>query len=130
MYSILGWLNALLLTLMILPFILVRANKMIFKGKNKGLQTITKLLRKWHKQMGAVLVVTGITHGYLALGGFILHTGILLYLALLATGSMGFLFYRKKKKILLQLHRYLAALVIALLALHLIFPSALDYIFN
>ena len=46
MYSILGWLNALLLTLMILPFILVRANKMIFKGKNKSLQSITKLLRK------------------------------------------------------------------------------------
>ena len=130
MYSILGWLNALLLILMILPFILVRANKMIFKGKNKGLQSITKLLRKVHKQMGLVLVVTGITHGYLALGGFILHTGTLLYLSLIATGSMGFLFYRKKKKILLQLHRYLAALVIALLALHLIFPSALYYIFN
>lgn len=87
MYSILGWLNALLLILMILPFILVRANKMIFKGKNKGLQSITKLLRKVHKQMGLVLVVTGITHGYLAL-------------------------------------------VIALLALHLIFPSALYYIFD
>ena len=87
MYSILGWLNALLLILMILPFILVRANKMIFKGKNKGLQSITKLLRKVHKQMGLVLVVTGITHGYLAL-------------------------------------------VIVLLALHLIFPSALYYIFN
>ena len=87
MYSILGWLNALLLILMILPFILVRANKMIFKGKNKGLQSITKLLRKVHKQMGLVLVVTGITHGYLAL-------------------------------------------VIVLLALHLIFPSALYYIFD
>ena len=38
--------------------------------------------------------------------------------------------YKAAQKILLQLHRYLAALVIVLLALHLIFPSALYYIFD
>ncbi|WP_051188407.1 hypothetical protein [Proteocatella sphenisci] len=127
MYSILGWLNAVLLTLMVMPFALIRANKMIFKGKNKNIQSLTRMLRKIHKQMGFVLVVTGIVHGYLALGGLRLHTGTLLYLSLLLTGTMGLLFYLKKKKIFLQLHRYFAALVIMLLALHLIFPSALNY---
>ena len=36
-------------------------------------------------------------HGYMALGGFKLHTGTLLYLSIIATAGLGGSFYKTKK---------------------------------
>jgi cytochrome b561 len=128
MYSVLGWLNAVILGVLLSPFVLGFLNKHLFKTKSKGFRDIVKLLRRFHKPLGLALAVLAPIHGYMALGGFRLHTGSLLYISAFITVALGGSFYRLKKKELFKWHKRMAAVTVLLLAVHLLFPSALRFL--
>lgn len=121
-YAILGWVSVGLLALLILPYVLVLINKAFIKGKNKGLLKVIRFLRKLHKPAGILLLLVAAWHGYLALGTVRMHTGLVLFLFVLATVVLGGTFFRLKNKKLLKLHRVLAVLTVAMFFLHFFFP--------
>ena len=130
-YKFFAWLNVVLLVIQLAPYLLVRLNKEFLKTKNKTYLTLTKGLRKYHKQTGALLLVTGIIHGYLALGGQLrLHTGTILYLAIVLSAILGFGFFKKKQKQLLKVHRTMALLIVLLFLIHFLTPNLMSDILN
>lgn len=128
MYSVLGWLNAGILVILLSPFLLNFLNNHLIKTKSKGFRHLVKLLRGFHKPLGVILAILAPIHGYMALGGFRLHTGTFLYLSAFATAALGGSFYRLKKRTLFQWHKRMAAVTVVLLLIHIFFPSALLYL--
>ncbi|TJX13179.1 hypothetical protein E9840_10345 [Tissierella creatinini] len=129
-YKILGWINAISLTIVVAPFALNFLSRKLFNSKNKDIRNIVKYLRKFHKPLGIVLIVIGIIHGYMALGSLRLHTGTLLYLSIILTGALGGSFYKAKKRIFFVWHKRMAFVSVALLMLHYFYPSAIYYLLN
>ncbi|WP_422484884.1 hypothetical protein [Gudongella sp. DL1XJH-153] len=130
MYSVLGWLNVVILGVILSPYILNFLNRKFFKTQNKAFRDTVKILRRLHKPLGVAIAVFALVHGYLALGGFRLHTGSLLYLSIFLTALLGGSFYKLKKKTLFVWHKRMALLSFLLLILHLFYPSALYYLLN
>ncbi len=130
MYAVLGWINATILVVLLLPFLLSFLNRHLIRTKNVKYLNFTKIARNFHKPLGITLAVLAPIHGYLALGGFRLHTGTLLYLSAFATSVLGGSFYKLKKRPLFLWHKRMAAITVALLLLHIIMPSALYYLFR
>ncbi len=130
MYRILGWLNAGLLLVMTAPFWLRFLNERLFHLKGGAYAKTIKALRTIHKPLGGAILLIGFIHGYLALGAFRPHTGALVALSILATAILGFLFYKLRKKGLFLWHRRSVLLIVLFLLIHLIFPSALYYLFG
>lgn len=130
MYKILGWINAILLVMILIQFILNFSNRKFIKTDNKTFKKVQKIFKTIHKPLGIALAISGPIHGYLALGGFRLHTGSLLYLSLSITAILGGSFYKLKKRVFFLWHKRFAALTVLLLLVHLLFPDALWYIFN
>jgi hypothetical protein len=130
MYQILGILNVALFVGVTSPYWLRRINQWFFHGKSKGIVQGVKKLRKVHKPLGICLVVLSLIHGYLALGALRLHTGSLAWIMSIITVLLGVLFYKRKKAVYLLWHKRAALLTIILTVLHLVFPSALYYIFS
>lgn len=130
MYKILGWINAILLVLILVQFFLNYTNRKFIKTDNKTFKKIQKIFKLIHKPLGVALAVLGPIHGYMALGGFRLHTGSLLYLSLFITAILGGSFYRLRKKVFFLWHKRIAALTVLLLMVHIFFPDALWYIIN
>ncbi len=130
MYSVLGWLNVVVLAVILSPYVLGFLNRKFFKTKSKGFRDAMKFLRRLHKPLGVTLAILALVHGYLAMGGFRLHTGSLLYLSIFITALLGGSFYRLKKRSLFTWHKRMALLSFLLLLLHLLYPSALYYLLN
>lgn len=130
MYKILGWINAILLVLIIAQFILNYTNRNFIKTDNKTFKKIQKLFKLIHKPLGITLAILGLIHGYMALGGFRLHTGSLLYLSLFITAILGGSFYKLRKKVFFLWHKIIAALTVLLLMVHIFFPDAIWYLLN
>lgn len=77
-----------------------------------------KIIRTAHRHAGRTILITGLIHGYLALGGFRLHPGLLLYSLILLNVIFILLFKKTKKKVLVNLHKYFPALIVVMLSLH------------
>lgn len=130
MYSTLGWLNIGFLVLMTAPYWLRLLNKHTLHLKGGAYAKTIKALRAIHKPLGLTVVVVMLVHGYLALGSLRLHTGTIVGVMLLITASLGGLFYFTKKRFAFTWHKRMALLLVVLLLIHLIFPSAVYYLFN
>ncbi|MEL7603419.1 MAG: hypothetical protein AAGU77_09720 [Bacillota bacterium] len=130
MYRILGYLNAALFVLITSPYWLRRVNQWALHIRSAGFMKLLKLLRAMHKPLAALLLISAAVHGYLALGSLRPHTGSLVFLVLLVTGSLGLASYKKKKPSLFKWHKGMALVVAALIALHILAPGALYYIFG
>ena len=130
MYGILGWLNVVLIAIMTAPYWLRLVNSKTFKFKGGAYGKVIKALRQIHKPLGIAILLIAAIHGYLALGGFRLHTGSILLMVLAITALFGLGFYLKKKKVFFKWHKRLALLAVFALALHLIYPSAIYYLLN
>lgn len=130
MYSVLGWLNVIILGVILSPYVLSFLNRKFFKTQNNVFKNTVKVLRRLHKPLGLAIAVLAIVHGYLALGGLRLHTGSLLYLSIFITALLGGSFYKLKKRALFKWHKRMALLSFLLLILHLFYPSALYYLLN
>lgn len=125
MFRILGWINVGLLVIVLLPWIGTKVNKLFFEGKNESLRTGIRWIRTVHKPAAVLLVVVAIVHGYLAVGRLILHTGTVLYVSLLLTAVTGIGFWRRKKKVIFQGHKFFALVSTLLFLLHWLAPGAL-----
>lgn len=127
-YSLLGWINVLILGILITPYILNFLNRNFIKTRNKQYFKVIKILRKAHKPLGIALVVFGLIHGYMALGSLRLHTGTLFYISIFITVTLGGSFHKTKKRAFLLWHRRMALLTVALFLLHLLAPGAIYYL--
>ena len=121
MYKILGWTNAIVTLILILPFAL----QAISKKKEGVLHSITKFLRKAHKPLGIVILISVAAHGILALGAFTLHTGTVAGIAFVVAALLGVLFMWLKKKQIFKIHRILAYIYVLIVIMHLLLPSLL-----
>jgi len=130
MYSVLGWLNVVILGVILSPFALNFLNRKFFKTQNRLFRDTVKFLRRLHKPFGVAIAVLALVHGYLAMGGIRLHTGSLLYASIFVTALLGGSFYKLKKRSLFVWHKRMAFLSFLLLLLHLFYPSALFYLLN
>jgi hypothetical protein len=130
MYSVLGWLNVVVLGVILSPYVLGFLNRKFFKTQKQGFRNTLKFLRRLHKPLGIAMAVLALVHGYLAMGGLRLHTGSLLYLSIIITALLGGSFYKLKKRALFTWHKRMALVSFLLLLLHLFYPSALYYLLN
>lgn len=121
MYKILGWTNAIVTIILLLPFALHAVSK-----KKEGiLHSITKFLRKAHKPIGILVFISIAAHGMLALGSFSLHTGTIAGISFAIAGIFGILFMISKKKQIFKTHRILAYIYVLIVIVHLLLPSLL-----
>ena len=128
-YKNLGWLNLVIIGVLITPFLLNFLNKNFFKTKNHFYKKIIVFFRKIHKPLGIALLIIPLIHGYMALGTlFRLHTGTLLYISIFITASMGGIFYKLKKKEFFLWHKRMAFITVILFLIHFYFPGALYYL--
>ncbi|WP_425538691.1 hypothetical protein [Microaceticoccus formicicus] len=124
MYSIFGWISAGILGILLLPFILLRLNKYIFKTKSKAFFNSIIVLRRLHKPLGVLFLAAALYHGYLILGRITLHTGTVLYSILILTAVFGGGYYRTKNSNFLKLHRLFAASALVMFLVHFFYPYA------
>lgn len=120
MVVILGFINALLLTLLLSPFLLRRINKLIYQNKNKALKKSAASLSKMHMYFAYILLATAFTHGYMALGTIRLHSGYLLWLLVFIQVIWGNIFKKIKKPYMLKIHRTVGLSSLLLLLFHLL----------
>jgi len=130
MYVFFGWLNIALIAVMTSPFWLRFLNDRTLHLKGGAYGKTIKFLRTIHKPLGVVILIIALVHGYLALGAFRLHTGLLLWLSVFITAVLGISFYFTRKKALFLWHRRMVLVVLFFLLVHLIFPSAVYYLLN
>ena len=124
-YSLLGWLSAVIIGLQIAPYIIRKAVPVGWQSR-PFLKNTMKHLRKIHKPVGLLLLIVPPIHGYMALGGFRLHTGVVLAIPLMATVVLGACFFFLKKKALLVWHRRMALVSVVLFLVHYFMPSLLS----
>lgn len=130
-YSNLGWLNLILIGVLITPYVLKFLNRKLFKTKNDLYKKTITFFRKIHKPLGIAILIIPLIHGYMALGTlFRLHTGTLLYLSILTTASLGGSFFKLKKKKLFVWHKRMAFITVILFLIHFYFPSAIYNLLN
>ena len=112
--TLLAYINSFLMLILVITGITKRYPKLI-----KNLKTSTKkLLRSLHRYSGYALLITGIGHGYLALGAFRYHPGYILYSLIVLNISFILLFKKTKKKVLLKIHQYFPVFIVSMLILH------------
>lgn len=124
-YSFFGWVSAISLGTLVLPFLMVRLNKYVLKTKNPHYFKLIKGLRKLHKPLGIIFGIVALTHGIMALGAFRLHTGWLLYFSVVLTVVTGGAFYRLKKKSIFIWHKLFTLAAVLLFLLHFFRPYAI-----
>jgi hypothetical protein len=129
-YQLLGWLNVVLLAVMTAPYWIRFVNSHTLHLKGGAYAKTIKVLRTIHKPLGGLILLIALVHGYLAWGTLRLHTGTFLWLSVLITASLGLLFFLTKKKALFIWHKRMVLLILAMLLIHLLFPSAVYTLFH
>lgn len=78
--------------------------------------------KKIHRIAGYGILVIGLLHGFIAVGGFRLHPGYLFYSFIVVNVLLILLFKHtkkpKKKKVLLKLHKYFPSIIFIFWLLH------------
>ncbi|NDL67019.1 hypothetical protein [Anaerotalea alkaliphila] len=123
MYKILAWFNVAFLTVMTAPWWMQFLNRHLLhlKGAARSRYSkVARMARKVHKPLGLVVLAVGITHGYLALGTLRLHSGLVLWLFLLATASLGGAYYRTKKLFFFTNHKRMALATVLVFLFHVL----------
>ncbi len=120
MYRTLGIINVLLVITITAPFWLRYLNRYVFHSDSPAFKKLIKILRKIHKPLGVLLVLSAVAHGYLALGTLRLHSGTILWGMILITAALGGAFYRKKKAVFFIWHKRAALAVVLLVLAHIL----------
>lgn len=121
----LGWMNVLLIFLLVFVYIGRMLDKYVFSGRpikfyGSTLKKLIKISSQWHIYLAILLIISAGLHGYLALGGYLYpHSGYFLFLAILLSGINGILFKKFKKKNLFLAHKLSAIFAIILLVWHI-----------
>jgi len=122
MVEVLGWLN---IGLIILMGTIYPIKKIYLKNKSHGVFSIYRKTRLLHPILGLIIVVIGLTHGYLALGTLRLHTGSLLVTTIIVMGCVTSLGRKQLlfKKSWIKIHRSLVPILFIFIILHIFFRS-------
>ncbi len=127
MYKFFGWLNVALVVVITAPWWLRKLNEWFFHSKARGYLQLQKVLRKLHKPLAAILLLSIVTHGLLVMGTLLkLNTGTLALVVFLLTAGIGLILWLAKKYKLLPWHKIGALAAVLLVVAHLIWP----YIFG
>lgn len=119
--NILAFTNATLFTILLFTGFLKTNKKILRSISKKHIQ----LHRTIHKVAARLLVVTGITHGLLAVGGFMIHPGFVLYGTILLNICLIYLFKKTKKKYFMTAHEIFPLAIAILLVLHFLSMNGL-----
>lgn len=127
MYKFLGFVNIVLVVVIVSPYLLRKLNQWFFHTKSASFTKTQKVLRTVHKPAAALLLISIAVHGWLALGALRLHTGTVAGIFFLLTAVLGLLFYLMHKANLLKWHRTLALVAVITAIIHLVAPSLFYY---
>lgn len=119
MVTFLAWLNVFLAFVMVSVYILRRVQRLRKKKAGPGMKKFTILLAKIHPVVGMALIASGLLHGYLALRIFYLHTGYLLWFAIVAMLLIRLVGVLTKSRNWIRIHRFGALVVVAGLLVHI-----------
>lgn len=113
----------LLITVVLYPLYKNVFVKKLSKNPNPLYRNAFKILKKIHPVFASAAIITGSYHGFLMLGGFRIHTGSLIIIALL---FMGGTFLAGKTKVLRTkwriYHRAGGLVTVTAVMIHLLFP--------
>ena len=126
LYEFLGFVNLILLGILVTPYVLRKLNGWFFHTKSPAYFKVLKAFKAIHRPLALALLVVVVIHGWLALGSLTLHTGTVAAAVFILTAVLGLSFYLLKKPNLLKTHRVFALLAVLLVAFHLLFPWALS----
>ncbi len=125
LFKLFAWINVSLaafnLFLFFIRFIGRKSGNASTASVKKKLAMIIKTTRKIHPFTGFLLIVFGFTHGFLALGGFSLHTGTLVWIACILM-PLTLILKKKGYRKWIFLHRSMDAVLWILLILHRVNP--------
>ena len=130
MYRIFGWINVAVVAVMIAPFVLRWISLRLGKSKQSAVNKCFRFMRRLHKPLGGLLFASALVHAVLVLSGWRLHTGTILGFIVIIISIFGLLFFAVKKKWVVSTHKIFAYILIALVLVHLIFPSAIYQLFG
>lgn len=113
--------STVLAVLLSVIYILRVANTKFFKGKNKILGNLNKLLRMPHKWLGIILIITGLIHGIYSSDSVLsLNWGTICWVVSVLLG-LNFMFKKRfnKSKPWIFYHRVLTVIFILTLVVHI-----------
>jgi len=127
MTGILAWINVSLLLFQLLPWVLKQMVRNRWIQPGDRYRRVLRAVRIMHRPAGLLMVLIGITHGYLATGGNVRLnlTGTLVWLVLLATVAAGGVHALTKQRNWLRLHRAMVLGLLTVLIWHYNFRGAL-----
>lgn len=126
MYKTFGWINVVLLLVVLVPYILRLIGKVFVKSESKGYLSALKFFKVLHKPFAGLLVLSVVVHGSLAPGYFTLRTGLALMALVIITAILGIAFSVTSKKSLFKDHKLFAGLTLLMALVHLVFPYAFN----
>lgn len=120
MVRFLGWFNFTLIIFNFSLFFARRFNKHLLTNRSFFMRDVSRFLSSLHPITGIVVVITGIIHGYLALGSIRLHSGLILWLTIVITGILAGWGKKLRIRYWVARHRLASLLIIVSLILHLV----------
>lgn len=133
MMKLLGWTTVILVSLSILFYLTLALNRIMAKTQSRSkfvslgksiVKSILPFARSYHTAFGTVALFTGLSHGYLLLGGFELHSGFLLWTSIVLLGLSGLTMKLIKKgsayRSIRKGHRLIMFMTVALMIYHVI----------
>ena len=123
MYVYLAWFNVAFIVVMLMPYLLKKLGKS--QMKKDGFRKALKAFRAIHRPLGALVLIVGGTHGYLALGGTLRlnTTGTVLWGVLIVTGVFGGAYALSKNRTVFKVHKFMALLVVVSFFYHYLLPG-------
>lgn len=122
LYKVLGNVNIALFVVITSPYWLRLLNTNFLHIQKPWFAKLLAFLRPAHKVLAIVLLVSVAIHGYLALGTFSLHPGVVAGIGLFVTAFIGILYYFIRNPRLLKAHRVMMWISVILIAAHRILP--------
>ncbi len=123
MYVVLAWFNVAFIAVMLMPYLMKKLGKS--QMKKNGFRKALKAFRTIHRPLGALVLIVGGTHGYLALGGILRlnTTGTLLWGVLIITGVFGGTYAMSKNRTVFKIHKFMALMVVVSFFYHYLMPG-------
>ena len=113
----------LLITVVLYPLYKNVFVKKLSKNPKPLYRNIFKLLKKIHPVFASTAIITGLYHGFLMLGGFRIHTGSLIIIALLFMGATYLAGKTKSLRTKWRIYHRAGGLVtVTAVMIHLFFP--------
>ncbi len=109
-------------------YILRVVNKKYFNGENSLLKFINMVLRKHHKLIGIILIITGLVHGiYSSEPVLSLNLGTICWVLSILLGASWMFRKSFKKKVWIYHHRVLTVIFLISLAAHIVQVKYISY---